>query len=396
MGIVDFTNPGARAWFAGHLRRLLDMGVDCFKTDFGERIPTDAVYFDGSDPVKMHNHYSVLYNETVFNLLEEVRGKGEAVLFARSAHAGGQKFPVHWGGDCHSTFESMAESLRGGLSLGLSGFGYWSHDIGGFEGLPPVAVYNRWVAFGLLSSHSRLHGSSSYRVPWNYNDEACDVLRFFTKLKCRLMPYLYAAALEAHHEGTPMMRAMLLEFPNDPACHTLERQYMLGSSLLIAPVLSEDGTVEYYLPEGKWTHLLTGEIQSGGRWYQAKHGFLSLPIFVRSGTILALGSQDARPDYDFADGTLLKIFDLTEGVPAICRVPNLKGEVAATVKATRHGSKIEVMIDGKLTGSWKLQLAGISKVERIEGGTATADDAGAVIVPASGSKTLRLTLPNHG
>jgi alpha-D-xyloside xylohydrolase len=194
MGIVDFTNPGACKWFASQLRRLAEMGVDSFKTDFGERIPTDVVYHDGSDPVKMHNHYTVLYNETVFTLLEEIRGKGDAMVFARSAHTTAQKFPVHWGGDCYSTFESMAESLRGGLSLGLCGFGFWSHDIGGFEGLPPVEVYKRWVAFGLMSSHSRLHGSSSYRVPWNYNDEACDVLRFFTKLKCRLMPYLYAAA----------------------------------------------------------------------------------------------------------------------------------------------------------------------------------------------------------
>ena len=216
MGIVDFTNPDARRWFQDRLRALLDMGVDCFKTDFGERIPTDVVYFDGSDPLRMHNYYSYLYNQTVFNLLLEERGPGEAVVFARSATTGGQQFPVHWGGDCESNFESMAESLRGGLSLGLSGFGFWSHDIGGFEGTPPAAVYKRWVPFGLLSSHSRLHGSQSYRVPWTFDDEAVDVLRFFTRLKCRLMPYLYAQARQAHLHGTPVMRAMLLEFPDDP------------------------------------------------------------------------------------------------------------------------------------------------------------------------------------
>ena len=194
----------------------------------------------------------------MFDLLERERGKGEALVFARSSHASGQRFPVHWGGDCHSTFESMAESLRGGLSLGLCGFGFWSHDIGGFEGTPPAAVYKRWIAFGLMSSHSRLHGSSSYRVPWNYDEEACDVLRFFTKLKCRLMPYLYAKAVEAHEAGVPVMRAMILEFPGDPASDTLERQYMLGDSLLVAPVLSEDGGVDFFLPDGVWTHLLTG------------------------------------------------------------------------------------------------------------------------------------------
>lgn len=156
MAIVDFTNPYARQWFGEKLRALIDMGVDCFKTDFGERIPTDVVYLDGSDPKRMPNYYSYLYNQTVFHLLEERRGPGEAVVFARSATTGGQQFPVHWDGDCYSDFASMAESLWGGLSLGLSGFGFWSHDIGGFEGTPPTDVYKCWIAFGLLSSHSRL------------------------------------------------------------------------------------------------------------------------------------------------------------------------------------------------------------------------------------------------
>ena len=169
MGIVDFSNPAARDWFGAHIARLLDMGVDAIKTDFGERIPLEGVVFhDGSDPTKMHNFYPIVYNETVFRAIEARRGRGEAVLFARSSYASGQRFPVHWGGDCWSTFESMAESLRGGLSLSLSGFGYWSHDIGGFEGTSPGFIYKRWTAFGLLSSHSRLHGSGSYRIPWAY------------------------------------------------------------------------------------------------------------------------------------------------------------------------------------------------------------------------------------
>ncbi|HEX5691126.1 MAG TPA: alpha-xylosidase, partial [Roseiflexaceae bacterium] len=218
MALVDFTNPDACRWFGDKLRALIDMGVDSFKTDFGERIPTEVVYFDGADPVKMHNYYAYLYNKVVFEVLEERLGVGQAAVFARSATAGGQKFPVHWGGDSTATFESMAESLRGGLSLCLSGFGFWSHDIGGFEHTASADVYKRWCAFGLLSSHSRLHGSQSYRVPWLFDEEAVDVLRFFTRLKCRLMPYLFAAAVEAHASGVPMMRAMLLEFPDDPAC----------------------------------------------------------------------------------------------------------------------------------------------------------------------------------
>ena len=282
MAIVDFSNPAAAKWYTEKLENLLDMGVDCFKTDFGELIPQDAVYFDGGDPQRHHNYYSFIYNKTVFELLEKKRGKGEAVLFARSATAGGQRFPLHWGGDCESTFEAMAETLRGGLSLGLSGFGFWSHDIGGFEGIPNAALFKRWLAFGLLSSHSRLHGSSSYRVPWSVDEESAGVCRFFTELKAKLMPYILKVSKEAHEKGIPVLRAMFIEFPDDPSCAYLDRQYMLGSDLLVAPVFSEDNSVTYYLPEGCWKQLITGEIIKGGRWITETHGFFSLPVFARA------------------------------------------------------------------------------------------------------------------
>ena len=283
MGIVDFTNPAAVAWYQGKLAALLEDGVDCFKSDFGERIPTDVVWHDGSDPVRMHNYYAHLYNKVVFEVLEERRGEGEAVLFARTATAGGQQFPVHWGGDCESTFEAMAQSLRGGLSLVSSGFGYWSHDIGGFEGTPDPAVFKRWVAFGLLSSHSRLHGSNSYRVPWLFDQEAVEITRGFTRLKQSLMPYLREAAEETTARGIPMMRPMALQFPADPSCRYLDRQYMLGADLLVAPVFTADGTLEFYLPEGAWVHVLDGEQLTGGRWYTRSYGFDSLGLFARAG-----------------------------------------------------------------------------------------------------------------
>jgi alpha-D-xyloside xylohydrolase len=270
------------------LEALLDMGVDCFKTDFGERIPTDVVYHDGSDPERMHNYYTHLYNQTVFDLLRKRRGEGEAVLFARSATAGTQAFPVHWGGDCESTFEGMGQTLRGGLSLAMSGFGYWSHDIGGFEGTPDAAVFKRWVAFGLLSSHSRLHGSHSFRVPWLFDEESVDVLRHFARLKQRLLPYFMKTARQTAEEGIPMMRPMAMEFPDDPACTNLDRQYMLGDDLLVAPVFSTDGRVSYYVPDGTWRNLLTDVEIAGPRWVTETHDFMSLPLLVRPGAVIEM------------------------------------------------------------------------------------------------------------
>lgn len=282
LAFVDFTNPAAREWFAGKLRALIRMGVDTFKTDFGERIPTDVQYFDGSDPERMHNYYTYLYNETVFNLLREEKGEGQAIVFARSATAGNQKFPVHWSGDNSSTYVSMAETLRGGLSFGLTGFGFWSHDISGFYGTATPDLYKRWVAFGMLSSHSRLHGSESVRMPWLFGEESVEVLRFFTELKLHLLPYLLDVAKEAHDHGWPMMRAMVLEFPNDPACQHLDRQYMLGSALLVAPVFQANGEVSYYVPAGKWRHLLRGEEIQGPAWRTDTCSFFELPLLVRA------------------------------------------------------------------------------------------------------------------
>lgn len=346
MGILDVTNPDARAWYCDHLRKILRMGVDCLKTDFGERIPVrDIAYYDGKDPLHMHNYYTFLYNKMVFDLLKEERGEGEAILFARSATAGSQQFPVHWGGDNSASYISMAETLRAGLSMSHSGFGFWSHDISGFEQTAPADVYKRWAAFGLLSSHSRLHGSSSYRVPWLFDEESCDVVRKFTRLKCRLMPYLYGAAVEAHEHGTPMMRPMMLEFPDDPACDTLDRQYMMGESLLVAPVFHEDSHVDYYLPDGLWTSLLDGRKVQGGHWQKETHDFLSLPLMVRPGTVLPMGKHDDRPDYDYTDGLELHVYQLAEGQTVTVKIPDLKGQLAATYTVTMKNGKAEVVTD---------------------------------------------------
>ena len=391
MGLVDFTNPEARLWYASKLGALLDMGVDCFKTDFGERIPTDVAWFDGSDPERMHNYYPYIYNRTVFELLEKRRGKGEAVVFARSATAGTQQFPVHWGGDCSSTFESMAESLRGGLSLGLSGFGFWSHDIGGFEGTPPPLLYQRWAAFGLLSSHSRLHGSDSYRVPWLIDDKSVDVVASFARRKCRLMPYLYGAAVEAHERGIPMMRAMLLEFPEDPTAGYLDRQYMFGGSLLVAPVFEESGDVTFYVPAGRWTHYISGRTIDGPAWIHQRFDVMSLPLLVRPNSVLPVGAHEDRPDYDFADGVTLRAYEIAEGSKVTVEVPTISGEADSVFEIRRHGNSI---VAERTVGSkpWQLLLVNLDSARVVAGGAAERSTEGTLITPAEGSGRVEISL----
>lgn len=352
LAVVDFTNPEACLWYKNKLSSLLDLGVDCFKTDFGERIPhVSVVFHDGSDPMRAHNLYSVTYTELVFDLLRERFGEGEAVIFARSSFAGGQRFPVHWGGDCESTWEAMGEAMRGALSLTTSGFAFASHDIGGFEGHPPPEIYQRWVAFGIFSSHSRLHGSSSYRVPWNYGEDAAKSMSKLLDMKHQLMPYLYNLAIQATKNGHPVQRAMFLEFPGDRTTHHLDRQYMLGRSLLVAPVFNpEDEETEYYIPAGRWTYLWSKGTRTvdGPTWIKERVAIDDIPIWVRPGSILCLGPEGiGRPDYDYTENIRIHVYGLSDGQVVQTDIPPQKGATSlATVHAERNGDKVTVKVVG--------------------------------------------------
>ena len=351
MAIVDFTNPEACEWFKGLLKKLFDMGVNNIKTDFGERIPTKVKYFNGKDPIKMHNYYTYLYNKCVFEALEEYYGKDKACLFARSATVGGQKFPVHWGGDCYAEYSAMSETLRGGLSLCSSGFGFFSHDMGGFEATAPADVYKRWCAFGLLSTHSRLHGSTSYRVPWVYDEdgdtEACDVLRHYTVLKGRLMPYLWAQANKTHTEGVPMMRSMIIAFSDDTACKYLDQQYMLGDNLCIVPIMNEEGIAEFYVPNnGTWTDIQSGETYEGGKYYTRKCDYFQTPILARPNSIVTYGNFDAEDKmtvvYDYLQDAEAVVYGLEDGKTAQAAIFDSESNKITDITATRNGNVITV------------------------------------------------------
>ncbi len=353
MAIVDFTNPAARKWFQGLLKTLFDMGVNNIKTDFGERIPTECCYYDGSDPIAMHNYYSFLYNKCVFEALETYYGKDKACLFARSATVGGQRFPVHWGGDCYAEYSAMAETLRGGLSLCASGFGFFSHDMGGFEATASADVYKRWCAFGMLSTHSRLHGSSSYRVPWAYDKdggtEACDVLRHYAVLKGRLMPYLWSQAVKTHQQGVPMMRPMIVSFTDDTACKYLDTQYMLGDDLCVVPVMNEEGIAEFYVPDcGTWTDIQSGETYEGGRYYTRKCDYFQMPVLARPGSMIVYGKFDGDSQksvlYDYVEGAEVFIYGLEDGQETETVIYDTNALEVMKIQAVRENNTIKIML----------------------------------------------------
>ena len=294
--VLDFSNPATVKWYQDKLTNLLKMGVGAIKVDFGEGAPIDGFYASGKGGLYEHNLYPLRYNKAVADITTKI--SGDHIIWARSAWAGSQRYPIHWGGDAANTDMGMLSSLRGGLSFGLSGFSFWSHDIGGFVVSTPENLYRRWLPFGFLTSHSRAHGAPP-KEPWLYNESFVKAFRDCAEMKYKLMPYIYAQAKECTEKGLPMVRALCIEYPDDPAVWTIDNEYLFGHDILVAP-LFEDGTSRYvYLPAGKWFDYQTGKIYGKG-WNEITVGQIPAVIMIRDGAIIphiALAQSTDKMDW---------------------------------------------------------------------------------------------------
>ncbi|UII75354.1 alpha-xylosidase [Flagellimonas sp. HMM57] len=280
--VLDFSNPKTVEWYQGKIGRLLELGVGAIKVDFGEAAPYTGIYASGKTGFYEHNLYPLRYNKAVAEITQEI--KGEQIMWARSAWAGSQRYPVHWGGDPANTNTAMAATLRGGLSIGLSGFSFWSHDIGGFVHPCPEDLYRRWTPFGMLTSHTRSHGFPPTE-PWEYGEPFLSQFRNAANMRYQLMPYIYAQAKKCTETGLPMMRALFVEFPDDPGTWLVDDEYLFGEDILVAPLFEEIKERSIYLPEGKWIDYQTGKVYDKG-WHTITAGEIPVVMLVRDNTII--------------------------------------------------------------------------------------------------------------
>ncbi len=348
--VLDFSNPETVKWYQGLLANLLKMGVGAIKVDFGEGAPRNGLYASGRTGLYEHNLYPLRYNKAAAEITKQVTG--DSIIWARSAWAGSQRYPLHWGGDAENTNSAMAAELRGGLSFGLSGFTYWSHDAGGFVDRAPRDLYRRWFAFSALTSHTRTHGAPP-REPWAYDEAFTDDFRRAINLKYTLMPYIYAQAKESSAHGYPMLRTLFFEFPDDPTSWSIDDEYMFGSNLLVAPLIEEGNDRKVYLPPGDWVDYQTGKAYHGGHWQQITAGQIPIILLVRDHSVIphvAVAQHTSDIDWKNIE---LRVFSTDKGpVSGIFATPD---EAVLTLKLTSGPSGYAVQAD-PLQGKVKWQV----------------------------------------
>ena len=291
--VLDFSNPETVGWYQQKILGLLKQGVSTIKCDFGEAAPYNGFYHSGKGGLYEHNLYPLRYNKALWEAVEQ-QYPGEGIIWARSAWAGSQRYALHWGGDAATTNTGMLGDLRGGLSFGLSGFSFWSHDMGGFVTASPEDIYRRWLPFGFLSSHTRAHGAPPTE-PWLISESFTEAFRECAEMKYKLMPYVYAQAKDCSERGLPMVRALLVEFPHDQGAWLVEDEYMFGSQMLVAPLLESGTGRDVYLPRGKWIDYQTGKVYEGG-YQHIEAGRIPCVILVRDGSLIPHAPLAQRTD----------------------------------------------------------------------------------------------------
>ena len=360
VAIIDVTNPEAVEWFRELLRPLLHMGAEVvFKTDFGEGVPPEIVAHNGMNGVQLHNLYPLLYNDIVAGVT--AAGAGHAMVWGRSTYAGGQRHAAQWGGDPNCTYQGMASTLRGGLSMGMCGHAFWSHDIGGFHRQPTPELYARWAQFGLFSPLSRAHGMTT-RLPWDYGDTASAIFRQYARLRYRLLPYLYTYAHIAHETSLPILRPMVLEFPEDPCTYTLDLQYMLGAEIMVAPIFNSQGRRHVYFPAGRWIDYWTQEVITGPQSRLIVAPLDVLPLYVRANTLI----PTVEPADYIADGPFDAVtFDayLLEGGSFTLR----DDDGATVIAAALEGGLLDIQVQGakRQLGLHLLPLPGVGAINAV-------------------------------
>jgi len=355
--VLDFSNPAAVKWYQDKIAGLLKQGVDVIKVDFGEAAPAEGLYHSGRTGFYEHNLYPLRYNKAVAEITKQVTG--ETIIWGRSAWAGSQRYPVHWGGDAANTNTAMAATLRGGLSLGLCGFSFWSHDIGGFVQKKPVDLYRRWTPFGMLTSHTRSHGAPPTE-PWEYGKEFLDGFRRADEMKYRLMPYIYAQAKDCTERGLPMVRALFVEYPDDPGSWEVDNQYLFGSDLLVAPLFEEVSCRDVYLPPGQWIDYQTGKLYDGG-WHNIAAGEIPIVLLVKEGSVIPhikLAQSTNQMDWSQLE-LVIYALDGHDGQGMVC-LPS--DQVLHRLSLKREGGVYKLTQD-PLTGrvAWKVREASIER-----------------------------------
>lgn len=344
IGVVDFTNPSAIQVYTDAIRDLLRMGAKVIKTDFGEAAPIDGVYHDGTPGYQMHNLYPLLYNKAIAEVTE--KETGDNVVWARSAWAGSQRYPLHWGGDNSPNHHNLYSQLSGGMSMGMSGFQFWSQDIGGFLGETNDELLCRWMQLGMFMSHSRIHGFGD-RELYKFSVQCQEICKKYINLRYQLMPYIFSEARDCVESSLPMLRPLVIEYQNDPTVRQIGDQYLLGSSLLVAPILSESGSRRVYLPKGTWTDWWSGELLNGERWLDVNAELDVMPLYIKEGAIIPMGAAMNFIDEKKTDAYQLRLGYFQDNSKSSFSLSH--GEEIVKLEAQLVDGKIEVSNSSNLT-----------------------------------------------